>query len=409
MKPASTKNEPHTDSDAPLPLSAAFPALLLMTALFYINFMARISLAPLLPAIEQDLGFSHGESGALFLLLSAGYCITVVFSGCISSRIKHRGTIVFSAVLLGLSLLGIALSNSFLALRAGMFMVGASAGFYLPSGIATLTTLIDAKDWGKAIAIHELAPNLSFVTVPVFCEILLLRLPWHGIIGLLGTVSIIIGIAYAFFGKGGNYHGQAPSIGASRTLFSVPSFWLMIALFSFGITGSLGIFSMLPLYLVAERGIERDWANTLIAFSRVSGLFMAFVSGWVNDRLGPRKTLIGVMGLSGLSTLCLAVTPEKFLAIPLFVQPAAAVCFFPPAFAALARVGPAATRNVSVSFTVPLGFLVGGGLAPIAIGTMGDIWSFSTGIGLFGLLILFGTILAACLKLSSPESKHETH
>ncbi|HDR16671.1 MAG TPA: MFS transporter [Desulfobacteraceae bacterium] len=401
------KHENGTVTAEALPFSTAFPALLLMTALFYVNFMARISLAPLLPAIEHDLGFSHGESGALFLLVSAGYFITVIFSGCISSRIKHRGTIIFSALFLGLILLGIALSSSLLVLRAGMFLVGASAGFYLPSGIATLTSLINARDWGKAIAIHELAPNLGFVTVPIVCEILLIQLSWRGIIGLLGIISIAIGIAFIFLGKGGNFYGQAPSLAASRTLFSVPAFWIMVALFGLGITGSLGIFSMLPLYLVAERGIEREWANTLIAFSRLSGLFMAFVSGWVNDRLGPRKTLVGVMGFSGLSTLCLAVVPEKLLVVLLFVQPAAAVCFFPPAFTALARVGPPATRNISVSYTVPLGFLFGGGLAPIAIGTMGDIWSFSLGIGLFGLLILCGIMLAARLKLSSPETKPE--
>lgn len=391
----------------PLSLAAAFPALLLMTALFYINFMARISLAPLLPSIEQDLGFTHGESGALFLLVSGGYCVAIIFSGCISSRINHRGAIIFSAVALGLSLIGIGLSHSLLALRVGVLMMGVTAGFYLPSGMATLTSLINTGDWGKAIAVHELAPNLGFVTVPILCEVLLLNLPWRGIMGLLGLVSICAGIAFAFLGKGGDFPGQAPSIRASRTLFSVPSFWIMVALFSLGIAGSMGIFSMLPLYLVAERGIERSRANTLIALSRASGLVMAFVAGWVNDRLGPKSTLVWVMGLTGLCTICLALVPERLLLIPLFLQPMAAVCFFPPAFAALARVGPADTRNVSISFTVPAAFLLGAGVAPITIGVMSDACSFSSGIGLFGALILLGTMLAGRLRLSHPARSLE--
>ena len=101
--------------------------------------------------------------------------------------------------------------------------------------------------------------------------------------------------------------------------------------------------------------------------------------------------------------ICLSLAPNRFLAPFLFLQPMAAVCFFPPAFAALARVGPPATRNVSVSFTVPAGFLLGAGFAPITIGVMGDDWSFSAGIGLFGVLILCGTLLAARLELSSLE------
>ncbi len=388
--------------NGPLPFSAAFPALLLMTGLFYINFIARISLAPLLPSIEQDLGFTHGESGALFLLVSGGYCVAIICSGCISSRINHRGAIFFSAAGLGLSLIWIALSHSLPALRVGLLLMGAAAGFYLPSGIATLTSLINPRDWGKAISVHELAPNLGFVTAPILCEILFLQLSWRGIMGLLGLASICVGIAFAIMGKGGNFPGQAPSIRATRTLFSVPSFWIMVVLFSLGITGSLGIFSMLPLYLVAERGIERNWANTLIALSRLSGVFMVFIAGWVNDRLGPKSTLIWVMGLTGLCTVCLALVPDRFLVVPLFLQPMAAVCFFPPAFAALARVGPAETRNVSVSFTVPAAFLLGGGVAPITIGAMGDAWSFSIGMGLLGTLILCGTMLAARLKMAPP-------
>jgi MFS transporter, NNP family, nitrate/nitrite transporter len=404
MAPSPEKTDDSPTGTASLSFSEAFPALVLMTGLFYINFMGRISLAPLLPSIERDLGFTHGESGALFLLVSGGYCLAIIFSGCLSSRINHRGSIIFSAIVLGLSLIGIALTHSLLALRACVLVMGTAAGFYLPSGMAVLTSLFNSKDWGKAIAVHEMAPNLSFVTVPILCEMLLLRIPWRGIMGLLGIASICAGIAFAFFGKGGNFPGQAPTLGTSRTLFSVPSFWIMVALFSLGITGSLGIFSMLPLYLTAERGMERNWANTLISLSRLSGFFMAFIAGWVSDRAGPGKTLVGVMGLTGLSTIYLALAPDRHALIPLFLQPMAAVCFFPPAFAALARVGPASTRNISISFTVPVAFLLGGGLVPMTIGAAGDAWSFSLGIGLFGTLILSGMILAAGLKLSLPET-----
>lgn len=392
--------------EGPLSFGAAFQALLLMTGLFYVNFVARVSLAPLLPSIEHDLGFSHGESGALFLLLSIGYCLALFVSGYISYRLTHRWTIFFSAMILGLSLIGIATSQSLLALRTGVLLMGAAAGFYLPSGIATLTALINPRDWGKAIALHELAPNLSFVTAPIICEILLLWLPWRGAIGLIGLASICFGLAFALFGKGGRFPGQAPSISSSRILFSIPSFWIMVAMFSLGITGTLGIFSMLPLYLVAELGMARHRANTLIALSRLSGLFMAFIAGWLNDRLGPKHTLAGVMGLTGFCTLCLAIFSDRLLVLMLFMQPMAAVCFFPPAFAALARVGPAETRNISVSFTVPIGFLLGAGVVPILIGAMGDAWSFSIGIGFFGALILSGVLLAAKLNIS-PSAEAE--
>ena len=51
--------------------------------------------------------------------------------------------------------------------------MGMAAGPYMPSGLTTLTTLFKHRPWGKALVIHELAPNLSFVLVPLVTEVVL--------------------------------------------------------------------------------------------------------------------------------------------------------------------------------------------------------------------------------------------
>jgi NNP family nitrate/nitrite transporter-like MFS transporter len=71
--------------------------------------------------------------------------------------------------------------------------LGAGAGLYLPSGIATLTGLVAPRHWGKAIAIHELAPNLDFVTAPLLSEALLNWTSWRGVLILFGIGSIAAG------------------------------------------------------------------------------------------------------------------------------------------------------------------------------------------------------------------------
>jgi MFS transporter, NNP family, nitrate/nitrite transporter len=355
-------------------------------------------MAPLMPTIEEKLGMTHGDAGSLFLLISLGYFVALVCSGFVSSRLLHRRTIILSAISVGLALMGISLSNSVGLIRLALLLLGMAAGLYLPSGIATLTELISAKHWGKAIAAHELAPNIGFVAAPLICEGLLSLFSWREILRLLGGTSILVGIAFARFGKGGRFSGEAPGFASFRTLFAEPSFWIMIILFSLGIAGTIGVYTMLPLYLVAERGIDRNWANTLIALSRISGLGMAFVAGWINDRWGPRRTLCGVFLLSGMMTVLMGALQGFWLILVVFLQPAIAVCFFPPAFAALSAIGPANARNVAVSLTVPVGFIVGGGVIPTGIGMMGDAGSFSLGIGIVGGLILIGFLLSYRLR-----------
>ena len=86
-------------------------------------------------------------------------------------------------------------------------------------------------------------------------------------------------------------------------LFAAPSYWMMMVLFSLGISGSFGIYTMLPLFLVSGHGIERDFANTLLAVSRIPGVIVAFAGGWLSDRIGPKRTLIIVFALNGLLTV----------------------------------------------------------------------------------------------------------
>ena len=352
-----------------------------------------------MPAIKNDLYVSHSEAGAIFLLISMGYFIALLGSGFFSSRLMHRKTIILSAITVGMALLGVALSNNIWGIRAVTFLLGMAAGLYLPSGIATLTSLTRSRDWGKAIAIHELAPNLGFVLAPLASEALLLLFSWRSILSILGCSSILVGIAFARFGKGGDFPGEAPSFESLRTLFTEPSFWIMIILFGLGIAGSVGIYTMLPLYLVTQHGLCRSRANTLISLSRISGLGIAFLAGWINDRLGPRRTIWIVFLLTGLATILLGISSNFLIIIIVFLQPLLAACFFPSGFAALSSIGPPSARNMAVSFTVPGAFIVGAGLIPAGIGLMGDAGYFNLGIAFVGGLILAGSFLSLCLKL----------
>jgi NNP family nitrate/nitrite transporter-like MFS transporter len=385
------------DKDVPSFCSQLGP-LLFLTSIFFLNFISRIILAPLMPTLEKDMGMSHGGAGSLFLLISSGYFITLLGSGFFSSRLLHRKTIILSATAVGIALLGIALSNSLWGVRIGLLALGMAAGIYLPSGIATLTSLISSRHWGKAIAIHELAPNLSFVAAPLLSEALLLWFSWRGVLALLGGISLLAGIGFARFGTGGEFPGETPGFESFKTLLEKPSFWIMIILFSLGIGGTLGVFTMLPLYLVTERGIDRNWANTLIALSRISGLGMAFVAGWVTDRLGALRTLGSVFLITGITTVLLGILPDSLIVLMVFLQPIVAVCFFPPGFAALSSIGPPRNRNLAISLSIPVAFVLGGGAIPTGIGMMGDAGSFALGISLVGGLILTGVILSRYLR-----------
>jgi len=370
-----------------------------LAVIFLLNFTSRIILSPLLPTIEKELAISHRQAGFLFFLISAGYVTGLLSSGFLSSRATHRRTILVAGAGIGCALLAIAAAASLWAIRLGLLGLGFAAGLYMPSAIATITSLIDRAHWGKAIGVHELAPNVAFFISPFVAEWFLTHASWRAALAFLGVFCLIVNGAFFRFGRGGEFAGASPASGAFTGLLRTTAFWLMVVLFGLGVSSTVGVYAMLPLYLVAERNLEPSWANTLVALSRSHGPLLGLLGGWASDRLGAKQTIVISLMFTGAITLLLGVLSNEWLSPAVFFQPLLAVWFFPAAFAAIAMITTPGARNLAVSFSVPLGFLIGGGAIPTFIGAMGDAGSFAGGLIFTGALIAAGGLLALQLKL----------
>jgi len=399
-----TSAKPSSSSENPFdrPFRNQLGPLLLLTFLFFVNFSSRITSAPLAPRIETELNLTHAAAGTLFLMISIGYFMALIGSGVISSRLSHKRTILISNTTLGLALVGVSFCAGPRTLRLGLFFVGIAAGLYLPSGIATLTSLTSSRHWGKALAIHEIAPNLSFIAAPLICEFLLVWFSWRMVFLLMGMVSLMMSPVFIRYSRGGDFKGEAPSMASFKQLFGNISVWILILLFSLAVMGTLGIYTMLPLYLVTEHGMDINQANSLIALSRVPCMIMAFIGGWATDRFGPQRTMKIVLLCTGLVTFFLGIASRPVIGYIVFFQPLAAACFFPAGFAAMSLMVSAKLRNIAVSLVAPLAFVVGGGLAPVFIGYIGDMGSFAVSIIICGVLIIAGSTLAGALKFHNP-------
>ncbi len=394
--------DPSNSQEKSVPISgslrAAVPHIIFLAGIFYLNFLSRIIFAPLLPTIEKSLAISHTKSGSFFFFITLGYCVSMLFSGFVNARISHKGTIVLSGTGIGLILLILPLFPSYQMIIFCLILLGLFTGLYLPSGIAAITHLVAPKNWGKAFSIHEWAPNLGFITAPLWAELLLKWTSWRGVFLVIGSGILLVTLAFLKFGKGGKFRGQSPNLSILKILFTNRSFWVMVFVFGMGVGGAFGIYTMLPLYLVTERGFDKTWINTLIGLSRISGLFMTLVAGWLTDKIGPKKAIGLIFATSGITTIFLGLLKGGFILPLIFLQPVFSTCFFPPGFAALSKITSDEIRNLVVSLTIPFSFLFGGGLLPALIGLAGDLGSFGMGISIVGIATLASLAILAFLR-----------
>ncbi len=380
-------------------IPSGFGKLLILAFIFYLNFLSRIIVSPLLPEIKEDLAIGAAQASGMFMFLSIGYFTALLGSGFISSMIGHKKSILLSVCCASLCLVIISLSSKLYVLYAGFLALGLATGIYLPSGIATIASLFDQRFWGRAFSVHELAPNLAFITAPVIASFFLGRSTWHYLMAILAAVSLLTGIIFLRI-NAGNFPGTAPNLASCSLYLKKKEFWLMTILFGLGITSTLGVYNMLPLFLVSVHSMSNADANLLVSLSRVATLFTAIAGGVLSDRYGPRNVMGWMLLFTGAVTVVLGLTHGIMLHISVFLQPLLAVCFFPAAFAAISELSGPEDRNLLISMVVPFAFLGGGGIMPLIIGIFADHGLFSEGFMLTGLFLASGFLLSRFMPIS---------
>ena len=381
--------------------SGGFGLVLLLAAILCLIFLSRAVFSPLLLRIERDLDLSHAEGAALFLLLSAGYGVSMLFSGFVSRRLLHRRTILLACVLTAFMLFLVAASSSLLVTRALLVLLGLGAGIYLPSGIALIYAHVHRERWGLAIGIHELGPNTGLILAPLLSQLLAPAVGWRGVLVILGAASLALGLAFTLSGWGGSLRGEPPNLRNVRFIVRRPSYAAVLVAFCIVAASSLGSYSIFPVFLVSERAFTEARANLLVGLSRLSGPAMVFLTGWLLDRIDTKVFFRLILLAIGVFTLLVGVTRGALLTAVVVLQPVATAAFFPAAFTVIARVTPAQSSNVAVSLVVFCAYVFGAGVVPAVMGILGERGLFSLGFVLIGGLAL--TVLGSFLLMDQPR------
>lgn len=376
------------------------PSVLGLAVIFFLNFSARFIWGPLLVDIEKDLSISHTVSGSLFFYITIGYFFGVLFSSHLSYKLNHRKTISFSCISCGLALFAASYAPFLLYLKVLLVVVGAAAGFHLPSAIASVIDNLEPREFGKAFSVHEMGPIAGFIICPLLSELMLKWGSWRQALLPIVIGLIAMGAFHGFKSITGEARGEPPSFGNIAFVLSKSAFWVMLIHFMLGLGAAVGVYAMLPLYLQIERGMGQTFSNIILSVSRFVAIPAPFVAGWMSCRYGNRSVTAIIVLLNGLSTVMLGIFPNRWICFPLLVQPFLAAGFFVPAYAILAGMVPSGFRNLIIVLIMPMAMILGGGALPTMLGAFGDAHSFWIGFILIGCLLTGSTVLLFMVQVS---------
>ena len=161
----------------------------------------------------------------------------------------------------------------------------------------------------------------------------------------------------------------------------------------------MGIYNIIPLYLVKERGIQIETANTIFGISRIGGFVAMILIGFVIDRFNLKKILLFILLAIGITTIGLSAMHSFWLlSIMLFAQASFSVVFFPVGLVAIAKLTHLDERSIFTSILMSISSIIGPGLSPLILGAIADVWNFQIGILIAGVITILSCLLFKILQ-----------
>ncbi|MBM4346688.1 MAG: MFS transporter, partial [Deltaproteobacteria bacterium] len=293
---------------------------------------------------------------------------------------------------------GFQLAESYFSFHLLFFLLGIATGTYIPGILPIITETYEPRNWGKTIGFHDSAASFSIFTIPLMMAFSLQFFSWHIPFLILGFITLIFPIL--FWKVSVEPKGVQLQKGESYIrLFKKRIVWIMILLWILSSGSSMGVYSILPLYLVKERGIDFNLANNLLGISRAGGMAVPILIGFMVDRYGYRTILFLSLLMTGLSTIALSLSSQlSLIFISLMLQAVLSLGFFPVALATIARLTPLPNRSRVLGVIMSVGVGLGMGFTPFLLGLTADHFNFRTGIFWLGILTSLSSLSVHLLK-----------
>jgi MFS transporter, NNP family, nitrate/nitrite transporter len=373
--------------------------LLLLSLLWFLwfnNIYARAVFSPILPLLEDEFVISHARASGIFMFQSVGYGISLFLTGLYAGKFGYKKCIALSFVVASGAFFLIPLVKTFSTLYFFSLVVGFSAGSYIPSVIPLITEHFAEKDWGKAIVIHDSAAAVSIFCTPFIALFFIYFFGWRGV--FVAFAIIFLSVATLFWLTVGELKIAQARKGLRSDLFRKRALWIMAAIWVVANGATWSVYFTVPLYLTKELSLTIEYANSLFGFSRLGGIAVVILCGFLVDKVSLKKMIFTMLVLAGALAVLVGAASARFIGVVLSLQVIFIMGFYPLGLTAIARTFDREERGMATGIIMTISMSAGSGLITYLLGLSGDLISFRFGYVALGALVILGSALLFRLK-----------
>lgn len=380
-------------------------ALLLLTALNFINYVDRNVLFAVQPLIQHEYNVDDAKMGFLTTAFFFCYMIAAPLIAPLADRFQRKWIMAIGATVWSVATLLSAITQNYDELLLRHLIVGIGEATFVVFAPAFLADLFPEKMRGRVMGMFYLSLPVGSAVGYMMGGYLGHHFGWRMpfLVGAAPGLLLALGLTFVREPQRGA-SDQLPSTVERSTLAGLSKnkgFWtvtLGMAMMTFAV-GGMQVW--MPTFLVRDHGISLDTANLVFGgITVIAGTTATLFGGWLGDRL-VRRTPAGYLIVSA-SGMLLSI-PFVIAAIYLtgnLVFGAILLGEFlillntAPLNAALVNSVAASIRAPAIAVNLFVIHLLGDAFSPTLIGYISDRTTLKTGmVAMIAAVILSGLIL----------------
>lgn len=282
-------------------------ALFLSTTAFAVSFAVWGLIAALAPKFTEIYNLSATEKSLLIAIPVLLGSVGRLFAGMAADR--FGGRVVFTGLLLfaALPAVAIALSTSYTQLLIFGLLLGV-AGTTFPVGIGFTSKWFSAEKQGTALGVYGMG-NIGQSIAVFFAPVLALWFgDWRMVFYVFAAVALIWGVVFYLFARDAAATAKPKTLAENLSVLKTSKLAWILSLFYFLTFGGFVALSLyLPTFLKEIFNLSATDAGARTAGFVVLATTMRPVGGWLADKLGGAKVLVGVFAAIAILALPLSV------------------------------------------------------------------------------------------------------
>ena len=417
--------EPSTGSVAAPGKRYPWLVVAMLWSICFFNYADRQAVFSVFPLLQKEMNLSTVELGVLGSAFAWLYGLGAPLAGSIVDRIRRKSAIMGGLYVWSIVCMATALSRNFRHLLLFRAAEGVGETIYYPATVSLIADYHGRQTRSRALGFLQTGVYAGTIGGGFFAGLIGQRYGWRSSFVVFGGLGILLGVVlqrYLLEPRRGAAEPAAPvetkqaargpiapgpiAPGAIRLILRTPSALMLMATFVCANFVAVVLLSWMPTYLHDRFRMSLAMAGlSATLFAQLASLAGAAVGGWLADTLVRRTSrgrlivqAIGVFAGAPFVALCGFTQSVAWLVVALAGWGFFKGLYDANIFASPFDVIPPEARGTMAGMMNCVGWLGGGGAAPIVVGLIARRSGLGFAIAITSVVYcLAGVLLLVCM------------